>query len=235
MHYVIGDIHNEAKKLNSILEQIRLRGEDELFLLGDVFDRGGEEADPVGVYFMLSELQDHCIWIKGNHDQWLSNYILKYYTLSERKRKAMFAYPYNSFDLLKQRMTETGMWNLAERIQKLPVQKEIDAAGKKFLCAHAMTSDPLVRYPNSYYMMGNDDRDAFFLEGIDGYISLCGHTPTCSLLWKNKGAYLDEYMTSIWRNEKENVYLLDCGCGFSGGRLACMCLETGDRIYSANV
>ena len=48
MHYVIGDIHNEVKKLNSILDQIRLKCEDELFLLGDVFDRGGEKADPLG-------------------------------------------------------------------------------------------------------------------------------------------------------------------------------------------
>lgn len=34
-------------------------------------------------------------------------------------------------------------------------------------------------------------------------------------------------------NEKGNVYLLDCGSGFKGGRLACMCLETGQRFYSS--
>lgn len=131
---------------------------------------------------LLSEMQDHCIWIRGNHDQWLANYIMKYYTLSERKRKKMSAYPYNSFDLLKQRVTETDMWNLAEMIQKLPLQKEFDVVEKKFLCAHAMTSDPLVWQPDDYYMMGNCDLDAFFLEGIDGYISLCGHTPTENIL-----------------------------------------------------
>ena len=147
----------------------------------------------------------------------------------------MSVYPYNSFDLLKQRVTETDMWNLAEMIQKLPLQKEFDVVEKKFLCAHAMASDPLVWQPDDYYMMGNCDLDAFFLEGIDGYISLCGHTPTGNILWKNKGTYLDGYMKSTWYNQKENVYLLDCGCGFGGGRLACMCLETGDRFYSANM
>lgn len=46
------------------------------------------------------------------------------------------------------------------------------------------------------------------------------------------GDYLDEERHSIWRNNKENVYLLDCGCGFAGGKLACICLETGECFYS---
>lgn len=232
MHYVLGDIHNEAKKLNSVLEQIHITQDDEVIVLGDLFDRGAAEPDPVGVYFMLSGIQGHWIWIRGNHDQWLADHIMKYYTLPERKRKKMFAYTYNSFDLMKQRMTEADMWGLAERIQKLPLQKGIDAAGKKFLCAHAMTSFPSLQQQSDYYMMGNYDMDAFFLEGTDGYISLCGHTPTCNLPWRNKGTYLDEHMKSIWVNKKKNVYLLDCGSGFPDGRLACMCLETGERFYS---
>lgn len=74
----------------------------------------------------------------------------------------MSSYTYNSFDLLKQRMTEVDMLDLAEMIQKLPFQKELDVDGKKFLSAHAMTSDPLVWQANDYYMMGNYDLDAFF-------------------------------------------------------------------------
>lgn len=44
--------------------------------------------------------------------------------------------------------------------------------------------------------------------------------------------YLDEDKKYIWKNEKGNVYLLDCGSGFASGRLACMCIETGERFYS---
>lgn len=75
--------------------------------------------------------------------------------------------------------------------------------------------------------------DHFFLDGIEGNISICGHTPTGNIIWKTGGMHLDEYKNSIWVNEK-NVFLLDCGSGFSGGRLACMCLETGERFYSQN-
>lgn len=56
MHYVIGDIHNNLKKLKQILKQINITRDDELIVLGDVFDRGGETADPFGVYCALAGL-----------------------------------------------------------------------------------------------------------------------------------------------------------------------------------
>ncbi|MCM1048528.1 MAG: metallophosphoesterase [Clostridiales bacterium] len=234
MHYVIGDIHNELKKLNSILEQIQPGQDDEVVVLGDLFDRGGDDADPVGVYFTLAGLQGRCIWIRGNHDQWLADYIEDYFWGSKRKRAKMGFYSYNSFDLIKQRMTETDMLNLADLIHNLPLQKEIEIDGKRFLLAHAMTSYPSVKEPNDYYLMGNWELETFFLEGIDGYISLCGHTTTDSIIGEKSGGYLGEEAHSIWRNNKENVYLMDCGCGFADGKLACICLETGECFYSCS-
>lgn len=35
MHYVIGDIHNDLKKLKQILKQINITRDDELIVLGD--------------------------------------------------------------------------------------------------------------------------------------------------------------------------------------------------------
>lgn len=65
MHYVIGDIHNDLKKLKQILKQINITRDDELIVLGDVFDRGGETADPFGVYCALAGLQGKCSWIRA--------------------------------------------------------------------------------------------------------------------------------------------------------------------------
>lgn len=233
MHYVIGDIHNELQKLKSILNQIKLSAEDELIVLGDVFDRGGIDADPVGVYFALSAIQGECTWIRGNHDQWLANYIYDYYTTKERKREKLLPYHYNSFDLMKERLTERDMLDISALIVRLPVQKEIEIDENKYLFAHAMTSHPQVPQSLVYYMMGTVELDSFFLEGVNGYISFLGHTPTQNVIGKNgRGRYMDEDKTSIWVNDKENVYLMDCGCGLAGGRLGCMCLETGERYYS---
>ena len=233
MHYVIGDIHNELQKLKSVLAQINLTQEDELIVLGDVFDRGGVDADPVGVYFALSGIQGKYTWIRGNHDQWLADYIKEYYSCSDRKRAKMPAYTYNSFEIMRQRLTEVDMLNLADLIDSLPLKKELVIDGAKYLFAHAMTSPVGVPQKRDYYLMGTYDLEVFFMEGIEGVISMCGHTTTENVLWcRNKNMYLDEYKNSIWRNEKENVYLLDCGCGFKSGRLACICLETGERFYS---
>jgi predicted phosphodiesterase len=232
MHYVLGDIHNELQKLNTVLKQIQLKNTDTLILLGDLFDRGGTNPDPVGLYFTLSGVEAQCIWLRGNHDEWLADYIEKYFSVPERKRERMTAYGYNSFDLIKQRMTEVDMLNLADIIHGLPLQRCLSIDGKEYLFAHAMTSYPSLMEPNDYYMMGNWELDSFFLEGIEGYISVCGHTPTYNIVWKKDGRYLGEYGNSIWVNEKENVFLLDCGCGFGSGKLACMCLETGECFYS---
>ena len=233
MHYVMGDIHNEAGKLQSVLGKIGITGDDGLIVLGDLFDRGGANPNPVGVYFTLSGLQGKCTWIRGNHEQWLADYIKKYYSVSEKRRQKMQPYPYNSFAIMRQRMTEVDLLQLADLILRLPLQTEMVIEGRNYLLAHAMTSYPSVPQTKDYYLMGNYDLDAFFLEGIEGYISICGHTPTSNLLWKrDRTMYLDEYMKSIWRNQKGNVYLLDCGCGLGSGRLACMCLETGERYYA---
>ena len=125
MHYVMGDIHNESVKLQRVLDQIDISVDDELIVLGDLFDRGGANPDPVGVYFILSGIQGKCTWIRGNHDQWLADYIKKYYSGPKKKRQKISPYTYNSFDIMRQRITEIDLLNLADFILGLPLQKEI--------------------------------------------------------------------------------------------------------------
>ena len=45
------------------------------------------------------------------------------------------------------------------------------------------------------------------------------------------GTYSDKTHTSIWRNDKRNVIMIDCGCGFEDGMLGCLCLDTDDEYY----
>lgn len=231
MHYVVGDIHNELSKLKNILSKINLTPTDELILLGDVFDRGTDTADPVGVYFELCKIPCKCTWIKGNHDQWLAAYIMEYYGQSERKQKKMPPYHYNSFGLMRTRLTPVDMQDIAELILKLPLQVEKEIDGKKYLFAHAMAFNPKIKADESDYLFGSREYDSFLFDGVEDYISMCGHTPTGNLPFRND-LYLDEVKSSIWCNEKKNVYLLDCGCGFGSGKLACMCIENGKRYYS---
>lgn len=95
-HYIIGDIHNSIKEFNSIIDQIAPSRQDEIVLLGDVFDRGGDAPDPVGVYFRICRLgmQASLRWIRGNHDQFLAEYIYSYHGACEKERRSIQPYIY---------------------------------------------------------------------------------------------------------------------------------------------
>lgn len=176
MHYVIGDIHNDLLKLDTILEQIQLTPEDEMIVLGDAFDRGGADADPVGVYFRILALNTNIKWIRGNHDQLLAEYIYSYYGTVPKKRSGLQPYRYNSFGLMKDRLVEVDMLNLADLIMGLPLQIEIEIGSVKYLLAHAMTFDPTYGVQKeTLYLEGIEEMREYWEHGVKGYVSLVGH------------------------------------------------------------
>ena len=109
MHYIITDIHNDSWRFMKLLEKIDLKEDDHLYLLGDLFDRCMDHPDPAGVYFQTLKLGKKCTVLRGNHDHWLANYIFHYYGSNERDRALLQPYPYNSFQLLQERLTEVDL------------------------------------------------------------------------------------------------------------------------------
>ncbi len=217
MHYVIGDIHNDNYRLQKLLKQIDFSAEDQLYILGDLFDRCNYAPDPVGVYFTILKLKGQCTIIRGNHDQWLAEYIQKYYRLSEAKREKLEPYSYNSFQILRERLTPVDIRNMAKEIFSWPLQYELEVNDQKYLLAHAMTSDPENPRTDNYYLMGNGMDLHYLYGGIKGYVSLVGHNATTN--------------NHIWKNEKGNLVMCDCGCGFRSGRLGCIRLEDMKEFY----
>lgn len=227
MNYVIGDIHNDNCRFEAMLKQIKLRDADHLYLLGDLFDRCNAHADPVGVYFNVLRLDGRVTVLLGNHDLWLADYIDEYYQTPERKRKKMKEHI--TFEIIKGRLTDVDIMEMSKYIRTFPVQKSIEIGTRHYLLAHAKTSISKGESDLEYFLMGAGD-DSFYTEGIEGTISVCAHTDT-SFLGKYGGHYSVEGQPSIWRNDRKNVIMVDCGCGFENGRLAGMCLETGEEFY----
>ena len=217
MHYVISDIHNDNKKFCELLEKIRFSDQDHLYILGDVFDRSNHDPNPVDLYFNIKRLGKQCTVIKGNHDDWLAWYILEYYALPERKRRNVPLYSYNSFHLLQERMTQVDLQNLANDVLAWPMQIHVIIGEENYLLAHAMTAVPGIYKLDDYYLMGSSLNKFYLHYGIAGYTSIVGHTNT------EDGR--------IWKNRKGNLYMIDCGCGFSSGKLGCLCLETKEAFY----
>lgn len=213
--YVMSDIHNNYMLFKKMLHAIHFSKEDRLFVLGDIFDRSNHNPNPVDLYFQVLSLGERCIVIRGNHDQWLAEYILDYFSLPERKRRKIEPYRYNSFELLRDRLTPIDLQNLAKDIMQWPLQLQVEINEERYLLSHAMTSLPDELQLQDYYLAGIQD-EVYLERGIPGYISICGHSCTGGRIWKNR---------------KGNLYAIDCGCGFRDGKLGCLCLETKEEFY----
>lgn len=143
-------------------------------------------ADPAGVYFTVLGLGESCTAVEGNHDRWLASYIRSYCPLSENARKRFQPYFYESFALLRERLTDSQLSELAEWIiLRMPLQAQLTLDGKRYLFAHAMTSPPQIERSDDYYLMagllsgdGEDFYEDFLSQGIPGYIPFCGHQHT---------------------------------------------------------
>jgi serine/threonine protein phosphatase 1 len=73
--FVIGDIHGGLKALVQVLERAKVSKNDTLIFLGDFVD-GWSESPAVLDFLIALEKTHNCIFIKGNHDdlllQWLT-------------------------------------------------------------------------------------------------------------------------------------------------------------------
>lgn len=78
---VIGDIHGGLKALEQVIERANVTSKDTLIFLGDFVDGWSQSPQVINFLIALNE-QQNCIFVRGNHDDLLLNY-LKTGTYSE--------------------------------------------------------------------------------------------------------------------------------------------------------
>ncbi|WP_338377835.1 metallophosphoesterase family protein [uncultured Flavobacterium sp.] len=71
---VIGDIHGGLKALKQVLERANVSKNDTLIFLGDFVD-GWSESPQVLDFLITLQQSQKCIFIRGNHDDLLLNYL----------------------------------------------------------------------------------------------------------------------------------------------------------------
>lgn len=72
--FVIGDIHGGLRALHQVLERSQATKNDTLIFLGDYVDGWSESPQVINFIIELSKKQN-CIFIRGNHDELLLNYL----------------------------------------------------------------------------------------------------------------------------------------------------------------
>jgi len=74
--FVVGDIHGCFDKLCALMDKIPLNDkQDQLIFIGDYIDRGSSSFDVVKYLIDLKKRVPGTIFIKGNHEDMLQNYL----------------------------------------------------------------------------------------------------------------------------------------------------------------
>lgn len=228
MTYVISDIHGRFDKFKEILEKIRFKDSDVMYVLGDIVDMGDE---PIELLCDLS-MRYNVISIVGDHDL-LALRLLRELDrilrgdaspdpeimgeLTDWIRKGG-ARTIEGFKSLDDDMKE----GVLEYLEELSLYEEVEVKGKKYLLLHAGIADfdpstPLEDYMPEDFIHNSLNPALPYFEDVT---VIAGHTPT-----ENLGG---ERGKILYGN---GSILIDCGAG-SGHTLACLRLEDGEEFYA---
>ena len=232
--YVIGDIHGELEKLKSLLKKMNLGIEDQLYILGDVVDRG---PHPIRALQYLMSIPN-CTCLIGNHEvmalqcmRFLKTEITKesIRDLEEEKMQYLLDWMNNGG---KSTLDEFAALGPAEQDEIMEFMgdfesyAELNVNGKDYILVHAGLGHdfcyltPLDEYTLEDFVWYRTDYEIQYYEDK---IVLTGHTPTQHISCNPNPGYIFK---------KNNHIALDCCACSKQGRLAGICLETGEEFYS---
>ena len=232
MTYLMSDLHGQYELYMKMLEKIRFSDRDELYVLGDIVDRGPK---PMAILRDMS-LRINVFPFMGNHD--MTAKII----LSELNKEITSEnLSLGSFDLgfivaLKCWIEDGGGSTLEDFRQLSPDEREdvlayldefipcdeIEVNGTRYVLAHAgvegfSPDKPLTDYAPEAFIDGRCDYGRRY---FPDKILVTGHTPTLKIDPACKG--------KIWQGNGHIA--LDCGAGY-GLPLGCIRLEDMQTFY----
>ena len=234
MVYVMSDIHGMYDQFVEVLGMIQLKDEDTLYVLGDVVDRG---PHPIRTLMKLMEMPN-VVCIVGNHElmaleglRFLNTEITEESLTSVDTKMLGNLLSWQS-NGCEPTVNEFRKLNAEQRkeiidfILDFSMYEELTVAGKKYLLVHAGLGDYSPKKQITDYSLKNLvwDRADYDIRYFEDIYVVTGHTPTQFIEGNPNPGY-------IYRNK--NHIAIDCGCSMPGGRLAAICLDTGEEFYSS--
>lgn len=178
MKYCVSDIHGEYDLFCKLLDLINFNDEDELFICGDIIDKGPHSLRLARLVFSLPNTR--CI--VGNHEH---EFLKFYWSLMKDSP--------SDFDELLEKLrgyfqTDKHLldWNLVDEFENLPYFIE----EKDFLCVHAGAPldcngrlFPLETAQKEQLVYDRNFKEPSLLP-VDGKCVFFGHTPTSYITGK---------------------------------------------------
>lgn len=232
MIYVVSDLHGCYEKYIKLLEIINLTAEDKLYILGDIIDRGDS-----GIKILLDIMKrKNVIPMLGNHEH-VAYMVLSRLNVEVTEDNFDTQIDFNTMRLYNSWVSENGGYNtlmefeqlhhikrkkVLEYISDFTVYEELNVNGQDYILVHAGLGNFSKDKSLDEYTLDELlwERMDYNKQYYDDKILVSGHTPTC---------YIDnEYMGKIYKGN--NHIAIDCAAVF-GGRLGCICLDTGEEFY----
>lgn len=211
--YVLADIHGMYDKFIQMLEKINMTDDDTLYVLGDMVDRG---PHPIKVVQKIMSMKNVKILI-GNHDSAVigalrflaGNECYEGSTTTERE-----------FQTLDYR----EKLKVIEFLTGLPRYFTLNINNHEYVLVHGGLGNFAEDRPLADYSIDELvwTRPNFGVPYYKDKIVVCGHTPTQLIEENDRKGYI---------MKKNNYIAIDCGACFKKGRLAAVCLDTGEEFY----
>lgn len=225
MTYVVSDIHGNYEKFKKLLEEIRFRDNDVMYVLGDIVDFG---EDPIGLicdismrYNVLPILGDRdydALGMLTELDKMLSGDAPDAEALSRMAEWMMNGgkTTIEGFKALDGDMRE----GVLDYLSDMALYEEVEVGGRRYLLVHAGIADFDPDASLDDYMPEDFIREPLDTEGkyYDDVTIIVGHTPTQELGGNGRIFYAD------------SAIFIDCGAE-NGDNLGCLRLEDGKEFY----
>ncbi len=231
MTYVVSNLHGHLEEFRTLLQEIRFSADrDVMYVLGDIMDIG---PDPMGLVCDLS-LRLNVYPVAGECDFRAVRMLTGYEKMQAAMATGQTPDPEFVAELTEWikdggEPTLSGYRALDKDMQEgvldylsdMPLYEEVTVGGKDYFLLH-----------QGIYDFADDmefdwlEAEDFFSESVDPMVAyfsdktvIVGHTPTGDA-----------------GGDKNRIYrgngsvFVDCGLG-RGGRLGCLCLESGEEFY----
>lgn len=229
MHYCCSDIHGQGDLWDRLLQELQLKEDDVLYVLGDVIDRG-----PDGIRILQEIMQsENMVMFLGNHELLMLDYL--------RGEQNSWFHEANRGDITLEafnKLSEEEQKDLVVFLKNTWIQQYITIGSESYALHHSYfipdRQGEDIRYPEARY----DDistavwyspfrKDQLYISKReyenDSYIHVVGHVPV---------QLIDQDRPPLYRC-RGHVINIDGGCslipyGKQGG-LYCMSLEKDEN------
>ena len=230
--YVMSDVHGNSKAYFEMLQKIDLKDSDQLYLLGDVLDRG---PAPITVLLDIMKRKNVTL-LAGNHEVMALECLG--FLMKEVSDKNIADMDFEVLGKLLDWQQNGGTTTIDELskcdkktkkeiinfLSDLDVYDEIEVSGRTYILVHAGLGNfepdkELWEYDLDELVWERTDYRIQYFE--DSFI-VSGHTPTMSIEDNPRPGFIFQ---------SHNNILIDCGCSFQKGRLGCLCLNDMQEYY----